>query len=105
MGLGGPPWKQAERYRENSAIHRADKVETPLLLIHGETDFIPIQQSEEFFTALFRQDKRVKFLRYAGEGHTISDRENVLHLWQRMEQWLRETMGGEVGIQMNHQIA
>jgi dipeptidyl aminopeptidase/acylaminoacyl peptidase len=92
MGLGGPPWKEPDRYRENSAIHRAHKVETPLLLIHGELDFIPIQQSEEFFTALFRQDKRVRFLRYAGEGHTISDRANVLDLWQQIEKWLAETM-------------
>lgn len=92
MGLGGPPWKEPDRYRENSAIHRAHKVETPLLLIHGELDFIPIQQSEEFFTALFRQDKRVRFLRYAGEGHTISDRANVLDLWQQIEKWLSETM-------------
>ena len=92
MGLGGPPWKEPDRYRENSAIHRAHKVETPLMLIHGELDFIPIQQSEEFFTALFRQDKRVRFLRYAGEGHTISDRANVLDLWQQIEKWLAETM-------------
>lgn len=92
MGMGGPPWQEPDRYREHSAIHRADKVETPLLLIHGELDFIPIQQAEEFFTALFRQDKRVTFLRYAGEGHTISDRANVLDMWQRLERWLAETM-------------
>ena len=92
MSLGGPPWKEADRYREHSAIHLAHKVETPLLLIHGELDFIPIQQSEEFFTALFRQDKRVRFLRYTGEGHTINARANVLHMWQQLEQWLKETM-------------
>lgn len=92
MGLGGPPWSEPDRYRENSAINFVHKVETPLLLIHGELDFIPIQQAEEFFTALFRQDKRVQLLRYAGEGHTISDRANVLDLWRRMEKWLAETM-------------
>ena len=91
-GLGGPPWAEPDRYRENSAILRADKVETPLLLIHGDLDFVPIQQAEEFFTALFRQDKRARLLRYAGEGHTIADRENVLDLWRRMEMWLTETM-------------
>lgn len=92
MGMGGPPWQHSDRYRENSSIHRANKVETPLLLIHGELDFIPIQQAEEFFTALYRQDKRVTLLRYAGEGHTISDRANVLDMWQRIERWLAETM-------------
>jgi dipeptidyl aminopeptidase/acylaminoacyl peptidase len=92
MGLGSPPWKEPDRYRAQSPIHQAHKVETPLLLIQGELDFIPIQQSEEFFTALFRQDKRVRLLRYAGEGHTISDRANVLHMWKQMESWLAETM-------------
>jgi dipeptidyl aminopeptidase/acylaminoacyl peptidase len=92
MGLGGPPWVEPDRYRENSAINLVNKVETPLLLIHGELDFIPIQQAEEFFTALFRQDKRVQLLRYAGEGHTITDRANVLDLWRRIEKWLAETM-------------
>lgn len=92
MGLGGPPWSEPDRYRENSAINFAHKVETPLLLIHGELDFIPIQQAEEFFTALFRQDKRAQLLRYAGEGHTISDPANVLDLWRRIDTWLKETM-------------
>ena len=92
MGLGGPPWKEAERYRENSSINFAHKVETPLLLVQGELDYIPIQQSEEFFTALLRQDKRVRLLRYAGEMHVIADRVNILHLWEQMEQWLKETM-------------
>jgi dienelactone hydrolase len=97
MGLGGPPWAEPDRYRENSAILRAHKVETPLLLIHGDLDFVPIQQAEEFFTALFRQDKRARLLRYAGEGHTIADRENVLDLWRRMEMWLTETMSPRNG--------
>jgi dipeptidyl aminopeptidase/acylaminoacyl peptidase len=91
-GMNGPPWQEAERYRENSAINFAHKVETPVLLIQGEIDFVPIQQSEEFFTALYRQDKRVKFLRYTGEAHTINNRANVLHMWQQIEQWLTETM-------------
>ena len=92
INLGGPPWKEPDRYRANSAIHQAHKVETPVLLIQGELDFIPIQQSEEFFTALFRQEKRVRLVRYAGEGHTISDRANVLDMWKQMELWLKETM-------------
>ena len=60
-------WFAKQRAR-SGANQRANKVETPLLLIHGELDFIPIQQAEEFFTALYRQDKRVTLLRYAGEA-------------------------------------
>jgi dipeptidyl aminopeptidase/acylaminoacyl peptidase len=62
------------------------------MLIHGDLDFIPIQQAEEFFTALYRQDKRARFVRYQGEWHTISNRVNVLDLWVRIAEWLSETM-------------
>jgi len=91
-GAGAPPWEQPERYRVNSPLWRVASVQTPLLLVHGELDFVPIQQAEEFFTALDRQDKRVRFVRYAGEGHTIAGRANVLDLWRRLAGWLEETM-------------
>jgi dipeptidyl aminopeptidase/acylaminoacyl peptidase len=92
FALGGPPWGKADLYRAGSPIFSADKVQTPLMLIHGDLDYIPIQQDEEFFTALFRQDKRVRFVRYHGEWHTIANRSNVLDLWQRIADWLSETM-------------
>jgi dienelactone hydrolase len=91
-GLGGPPWVEPDRYRENSAVLKADKVSTPLMLIHGDLDFIPIQQDEEFFTALYRQDKRAIMVRYQGEWHTITNRANVLDMWRRFGDWLTETM-------------
>jgi dipeptidyl aminopeptidase/acylaminoacyl peptidase len=90
-GMGGPPWAYTKRYHENSPVLQADKVETPLMLIHGDLDFVPIQQSEEFFTALYRQDKRAALVRYQGEWHTIDNRSNVLDLWRRMNTWLAET--------------
>ncbi len=92
FGADAPPWEQPERYRVNSPLWRVTLVRTPLLLVHGDKDFIPVQQAEEFFTALYRQDKRVELVRYAGEEHTIALRENVLDLWRRIEAWLRDTM-------------
>ena len=94
-GAQAPPWEQPERYRVNSPLWSAASVRTPLLLVHGDQDFIPIQQAEEFFTALYRQDKRVQLARYAGEEHTISARANVLDMWRRFEAWLGETMPPE----------
>ena len=88
-----PPWEQPERYRINSPIWRVADVRTPLMLVQGEIDFIPVQQGEEFFTALYRQGRRAQFVRYAGEGHTIAARENVIDLWRRIDEWLRETLG------------
>ena len=92
-GAGAPPWEQPARYLDNSPILRAGRVRTPVMLVHGDLDFVPAQQAEEFFTALYRQDKRARFVRYHGEWHTIAARANVLDLWERMDAWLRETMG------------
>lgn len=93
IGLGADPWTAPARYSSNSPLLRADKVETPVMLIKGDLDFIPVQQAEEFFTALLRRDKRAVLLRYAGEEHGIIERQNVLDVWRRMTEWLAETMG------------
>jgi len=92
FGAPGPPWEHPDWYRANSPLAYAGRVRTPLMLIKGEADFVPLQDAEEFFTALYRQDKRVVLIRYTGEGHTIAARANVLDLWRRFELWLRETM-------------
>jgi dipeptidyl aminopeptidase/acylaminoacyl peptidase len=60
-----------------------------------DLDFIPIQQAEEFFTALYHQDKWARLVRNHGEWHTISPRANVLDMWARITSWLRETMPPE----------
>ena len=95
-GAGAPPWQQPEGYRTNSPIWRVTRVRTPLMLVHGELDFVSVQQAEEYFTALYRQDKHVRLVRYAGEEHTISARANVLDLWHRFADWLRDTMPVEL---------
>jgi dipeptidyl aminopeptidase/acylaminoacyl peptidase len=92
VGAPGPPWEHPEWYRANSPLSYVSRVRTPVMLIKGDADFVPLQDAEQFFTALYRQDKRVVLVRYAGEGHTIAARANVLDLWRRFEAWLRETM-------------
>jgi len=88
--MGNPPWKDFERYVRNSPLSYAERVETPLMIVHGDMDFIPMQQSEEFFTALYRQGKRAELVRYWGEGHTPESTDNVRDLWHRIYAWLDE---------------
>ncbi len=88
-GFGGPPWQNESRYLRNSPISYVDHIETPLLLIHGDRDQpVPIQQSEELFSALYRQNKRAEFVRYWGEGHGIEGTDNVRDMWSRILAWL-----------------
>lgn len=88
--MGNPPWKDLGRYLRNSPIFYVDRVETPLMIIQGDMDFIAIQQGEEFFTALYRQHKRAQFVRYWGEGHVLGSPANIRDMWQRIDAWLDE---------------
>lgn len=89
--MENPPWKDLGRYLRNSPITYVDRVETPLLMIHGDIDFVPIQQAEEFFTALYRQGKRAQFVRYWGEEHSVSSSAaNIRDMWTRIFAWFDE---------------
>jgi dipeptidyl aminopeptidase/acylaminoacyl peptidase len=56
-------------------------------MIQGDLDYIPLQQSEEFFTALYRQNKRAQFVRYWGEDHLLASPGNIRDLWRRIYAW------------------
>ncbi len=89
LSLGVPPWKDAERYIRNSPIFYVDRVETPVLIIQGDMDYVPIQQGEEFFMAMYRQGKRARFLRYWTSGHAIGGA-NMEDMWKQIYAWLDE---------------
>jgi dipeptidyl aminopeptidase/acylaminoacyl peptidase len=92
--MGSPPWKDLGRFIRNSPINYVDRVETPILIIQGDLDGpTAIQQTEEFFTAMYRQGKRAQFVRYWGEDHVIDSPANVRDMWGRIYAWLDEFLG------------
>ncbi|MBI3660502.1 S9 family peptidase [Candidatus Acetothermia bacterium] len=67
---GGTRMEALKAFIEHSPIHFVQKVETPVLLLHGEADHrCPIEQSEQFFVALKRLGKEVEFVRFPGCSH------------------------------------
>ena len=95
--MGSPPWKDAGRYLLNSPIFFVDRVQTPLLIIHGDMDYSPIQQGEEFFMSLYRQGKRAAFVRYWGEGHVLESPANIRDMWRRILAWFEKASGARTG--------
>ena len=85
--MGVAPWQDPQRYIRNSPLFHADKVTTPLMLVHGEYDFVNVGQAEEMFNALQRQGKDVVMLRYWGEEHVILSPANIRDMWQRIFAW------------------
>ena len=76
----GAPWEGAPAYRARSPLHFADRVRTPLLLYHGEADLrCPIEQSEQFFTALTAHGSDVELLRVPAEGHVLPGEASPVH--------------------------
>jgi dipeptidyl aminopeptidase/acylaminoacyl peptidase len=72
--LGGTPWERPLTYIQNSPIYYLDRIETPLLLIHGsEDDEHPAFLSDDVFVGLRRLGKRVEYAKYIGEPHAPSD--------------------------------
>jgi dipeptidyl aminopeptidase/acylaminoacyl peptidase len=68
--LGGTPWSYPLRYVQNSPLFFLDRVETPLLIVHGSQDGqIASFLADETFMTLQRLGKAVQYARYDGEGH------------------------------------
>ncbi|MCL2548999.1 MAG: S9 family peptidase [Symbiobacteriaceae bacterium] len=85
---GGQPWQGAEGLMQRSALFHAAKVQTPLLMLHGENDLrCPIIQTEQFYTALKRQGKTVVMVRYPEESHGFRKPKNMLDRYRRILAW------------------
>jgi dipeptidyl aminopeptidase/acylaminoacyl peptidase len=84
-------WQAPEVYYKMSPFSFADKIKTPILLIHGEADnnsgTFPIQ-SERLFSALKGHGATVRFVLLPLESHGYAGRESVLHMFWEMDNWL-----------------
>jgi dipeptidyl aminopeptidase/acylaminoacyl peptidase len=68
--IGATLWEAPMRYIENSPLFWADKVETPLLMMHNDADgAVPWYQGIEYFVALRRLNKPVWMVNYNDEPH------------------------------------
>jgi dipeptidyl aminopeptidase/acylaminoacyl peptidase len=88
--MGGPPWTDPDRYVRNSPLFQADRIRTPILIMHGDRD-MGLGQAESLFTALWRQNKDVRFLTWWGEAHTLESAANIREMYRQILLWLEET--------------
>jgi dipeptidyl aminopeptidase/acylaminoacyl peptidase len=96
--MGGSPWQYQSRYLENSPIHYLDRVETPVLLVHGELDTtVPVWLADQVFVGLRRLGKPVTYARYAGEDHWPGtwSHANVVDYWNRVLAWFDQYLGAK----------
>jgi dipeptidyl aminopeptidase/acylaminoacyl peptidase len=84
-------WQAPEVYYRMSPFSYADKIKTPILLIHGEADnntgTFPMQ-SERLFSAIKGHGGTVRFVLLPLESHGYAGRESILHMLWEMNTWL-----------------
>ena len=80
------PWSHRQLYVDQSPLFNADKIHTPLLLLHGNADTnVPLIESLQMFTALKLLGREVALVEVEGQNHHIQD-------YTKREKWLATQM-------------
>lgn len=89
------PWNARDIYVEQSPLFHANKINTPLLFLHGSVDTnVPVGESIQMFTALKLLGKETAFIQVTGQNHQIFDYKkraewnNTIYAW--FAKWLKE---------------
>lgn len=86
--IGGTLWEKPMLYIENSPLFYAEKIETPLLIMHNDNDgAVPWYQGIEMFVAMRRLQKPAWMLAYNDEQHNLRKWPNRVDLSIRMYQF------------------
>ena len=88
------PWNRKDIYINQSALFNADKISTPLLLLHGSVDTnVPPGESTQLFTALKLLGREVEYIQIYDQDHHILTY-NKRILWTKtimawFDRWLK----------------
>lgn len=90
----GEPWVSFDKYAKHSPMRYVDKVTTPTLILHGESDLrVPISQSYELFTALKRRGVETEMVVYPRQPHGPTEPKFVLDVMQRHLELAKKYLG------------
>ena len=93
--IGGSIWQYPTRFIENSPIFWADRVQTPVMLLHNDgDDAVPWYQGVEFYLALRRLGKEVYLFDYNGEPHGLRKRPNQKDYTIRLQEYFDHYLKG-----------
>lgn len=89
------PWNRRDIYVDQSPLYHADKITTPLLLLHGDEDTnVPVGESIQMYNALKLLNKPVELIFVKGQDHHINQpqkrKEWTYTILAWFDQWLKE---------------
>ena len=86
-------WEAPQVYYKMSPFMHADKMDAPMLMIHGKADnnsgTYPMQ-SERYFNALKGLGATARLVMLPKESHSYRAKESILHMLWEQEQWLKK---------------
>ncbi|KIA90392.1 S9 family peptidase [Kaistella jeonii] len=88
-------WDIPQIYNAMSPFMNADKMKTPLLLIHGDADNNPgtfTLQTERYFQALKNLGAPVRMVLLPKEAHGYAAKENIFHVLWEEDQFLEKCL-------------
>jgi dipeptidyl aminopeptidase/acylaminoacyl peptidase len=89
----GDPVADAALLAAISPLHRAENIQAPLLVVHGELDTnVPIGEAHQIVTALRDLGREVDYLQLDGEGHEYRRTDSRIRLITTMLEFLTETL-------------
>ncbi len=94
--LGVSMWENLAPYIENSPVFFADRINTPIMIQHGDADeAVPWYQSIELYLALRRNAKESVFLQYHDEPHHLRKMANRLDYAIKMKEYMDHYLKGD----------
>lgn len=86
--IGGTLWDSLDNYLNNSPVMKAETINTPLLIMHGDVDeAVPWEQGVELYLALRRLEKNCILIQYEGEKHHPRKYANKLDWATKMKEF------------------
>jgi dipeptidyl aminopeptidase/acylaminoacyl peptidase len=88
------PEQDATPFLRFSAVMYANRITTPLLILHGDSDLrVPTFQGRELFILLAERGKTVRMVTYPGSPHFPRRAEQVRNIFQEVGNWLEQYNG------------
>ncbi len=89
------PWSDQDLFVKQSPLYRADRINTPILFVHGDSDTnVPFNESVQMFTALKLLGKETALVAVKDQDHHILDYQKRLEwqdtIWAWFAKWLQD---------------
>ena len=85
------PWNNTKLYTEHAPLFNADKINTPILFMHGTVDNnVPMGESIQMFNALKILGKETAFIMVDGENHYIADHNKRIRWHDSIMAWFQK---------------